>query len=1579
MDHAKTKVVRTFFDLPKDAASDMESAEFLAGFPSGRVLEWSALLESDRVLIISEAGMGKTFECQRARRRLWEEGQAAFYIELSTLVTDSIEDRFDNEEKKRFAGWQAAQTERAVFFLDSIDEFRITRASFEQAIKSVANSLSGHLGRCTIVITTRPIPFDREIIGRYLPVPPKPVVEEEQEVAFADIAMRVRKTKEVPAQASWRLVALTQLREDQMRIMAAEAGVNDVEKLFDEIGARNAHDFARRPLDFLALCGDWNETGAIRRHRDQIHTAIEIRLRPNKKRNELVPLDPTTARESAARLALAALLGRKFNIWHGDDADRASGDGALDPTRILTNRTPDELDTLLERALFGFANYGRVRFYHRSCIEYLAAERLSYLIDKGLPTRKLIELLFAPSPEGRRIVRPAMRPVAAWLAANNDFVRQEVLKHEPALLLHYGDPESLDLPLRRAALAGYVAAFGKGGWRGQAVPALQVQRFADQGLALDIARHWDKGVENPEVRETLLGLISAGKMVENSDLAYSVAIDVDLDVGSRIAALVALSQIEDRRLLALLDDMSSAGSSWPSGLRQRAIIELFPSHMSIDQLIGALANHVPKKRSNLGPATHISNVISHSLLTAGQLANLQRGIHALVAATASWNEAHYHMRSARQDLVPVLLTAGFQRLSGKDVDQDAVGAIALALLLARGDHHSDHDAHLLRAELEVASEDVRSKVFWTQDAILRANNPKGDRDARWRVSDLRSVGGIHLNHERDERWILAAISDESRHLEERQLALEVAILWTHQKAEPEVWIDHLLSQTSGTLELIDRTSKFQEIYLAPPEPNSWERRDAKRREEAHRKEAKGRASWIQFHRELLTNTDDAFSPSRLANTRWNFWRVMENDIEDRSQAGWNRGFVERMLNKELADRFKVAFAATWRDDRPSIRSERPDAEKNTYITRWQMGLLGIYAEAEDPNWTSKLNEDEASLACRYALLDLNQLPAWLEQLTNRHPRAVDSIIGRELEDELCSGTESHSMLLQYVRRSGDPVALLLLPRVRKWVKSVLAAPLSTRDRKIMDPAAEYLLAHGSTDDAEMLRVAAISAATTSSNRESLELWLPILGRIDAEAIVDTLERLAEHILPFKNSDFVRWIGILFGHHATMDLDAIRARPELLFRLVRLAIRHVRSQDDEPYTDERERGLRDEAEYARSMLTNAMLDARGVEAWKMKLSLASDPDVAGYRDRIIAIGREKLAEEIDFEILTEREVLQLEQHFEVAPRSRRQMAQLLLARLEDLDDLLRHDDTPRDLWFTIKKEFLLRREIAARLKNWARESYIVSQEPVTGEEKETDLRLSSTAGSLEATIELKIGEKWSFTALRKALHDQLVAKYMAPENRRVGALVISWRGKKIWKAPENGAPIAFQDVMKRLNADAQELIATLGSDAFVTVRGLYLGPVVFDEKSSASKLVKKASKTAGRSPATTGQGPNFRQPQTKRVAAKKAAPKNATTESTSLAKPSAKTTSSTHPKKSAAKKRALVTQPTASRAANSSEVNKGSPTVAPVAKRSIKKEFPTSTKKTTAKKMAVKQSAARRAIEEKNATAKKMSAAKKPAR
>lgn len=259
-DHQSARLHRSFRDISDVVGNAVEQPSILFQMGWKDLIGWGELLQSWRVLIVSEAGAGKTHECRAEQAARWAAGEPAFYFELAELSRNNPCDLLDAEEQVRFDAWLTSQSDIATVFLDSIDELKLTHGSFETALKRLGKAIAGQIGRVRIVVTTRPIPFDRALIEKHLPIPTQGEVVASDE-AFADIAMNRSRnqTKTADDQPGWRHVALMPLSNDQIRDMAAIQGVTDADALLKDVHKRNAEDFARRPQDLIELCVDWRD------------------------------------------------------------------------------------------------------------------------------------------------------------------------------------------------------------------------------------------------------------------------------------------------------------------------------------------------------------------------------------------------------------------------------------------------------------------------------------------------------------------------------------------------------------------------------------------------------------------------------------------------------------------------------------------------------------------------------------------------------------------------------------------------------------------------------------------------------------------------------------------------------------------------------------------------------------------------------------------------------------------------------------------------------------------------------------------------------------------------------------------------------------------------------------------------------------------------------------------------------------------------------------------------------------------------------------------------------------------------
>jgi hypothetical protein len=1435
-------IQRLFRDLSDAEVADIEKASQLARVGWTGSFGWEELLRSQRILIVSEAGAGKTYECRTQQERLWNAGEAAFFLDLATLATGSVRDMLSVEEEWRFDEWRRSQSEVATFFLDSIDELNLTLGKFDQALKRFNKSLEGQLGRVRVVITTRPVPIDRALIERYLSIP---IVSEAEPTAeaFADAVMdRKKKSDKEPDVKAWRNVGLMPLSTKQMREFAAVENVSDPDALLDDIRLRDAEEFAQRPQDLIELCSDWREHHRIRTHREQVETNIATKLKSRTNRNERAQLSQEKAIESASRLALAAMLVRKLTLRHSAESDSVEAtEAALDASRILPNLNGDERATLLERPLFGFASYGRVRFHHRSVVEYLAAKRIEVLLSRGISIKAAKRLLFTETAQGTRTVRPSMRPVAAWLALSRATVFDEIVAVDPVVLLDYGDPQSLTPPQRVKALEAYVSRYGGGGWRGLSTPRVQVHRFASPELGDAVNRLWLCDIENPEVRQLLLRIIGAGKISACANIAFEVAMGSERDRHERSLAIGALSKLNDPRMEQIARSLETDPGRWPDAVARHAMLDLFPEHLPAPRLAKILSR-VKESPRTIGELNYqLPRAIENDNMSPQYLDELREALFDLIVEDATWKSNEFpHLRTGRSDLLAAHIAACRRQCVEGVRTSKWIASAQLAIRLG-DDGQSNLDAKRdLGKALGGLSSDTREAAFWTEGAFLARLHQF--KDAWNRVYDLSHSGGIQLDAEKDGAWIRRRLSDPKEPIDQREMMLwaEMALV---SRGEPDYrkFLEGLklfVADAPGLIAIVENRLKPLE---GDAKFRKMEAEYQKRVKQEERKDAKAHASWVKFWREVVKSPSLVFAPDRAENTAWNLWKAVERAGSESRASGWNRRFIEAQFSKDIADRLRETMMAVWRKDKPTLRSERPDEEKGTFLVKWQFGLAAISAEAEDPNWAKRLSEEEAELACRYAPLELNGFPSWLESLAIVHPSPVDRVIGEELAKSLreVGDHPSYSLFLQNVSYASSIVAKLFVPRIRAWLRDLVKVDLNPKDQSAkqnLQQGIEILVKTGDNDDRKFIETVSSECLSDGLSIPFAAVWLRALLQLDPAAGVDVLEAgLAQSAISTEGSGAQLFASLFDGDRMGLNLAAPGFTPQLLLRLIRIAYRHVKVADDVRYEGAHWVGARDKAERGRNAILNALLATTGIEGWAAKLEMANDPLFAHFKDRAIALAQEKAAEEADGIALTESEYVILDRSGEAPPSTREAMFALMRDRLDDIDDLLLQDESPREAWAAIKDEHLMRREIARELKNAARQIYTVDQESVTGDEKETDIRLRSTLSKQIGTIELKLGNDRSGTDLFRTIKDQLLAKYMAADECRAGCLLVTIARERDWKHPKSGNKIGFEELIAVLNEEAGRLSQEIGGVSLMA-KGLDLRPRLKTEKQARSKHV-----------------------------------------------------------------------------------------------------------------------------------------------
>jgi len=1438
-------IERTFQDIPDGKIEDADQHEFLVSLGWSIGTSWGELLQSKRILIVSEAGAGKTYECKVQSQRLSNAGAPAFFVELSSLASANLRDLFDSEEEARLDGWLASPDEEATFFLDSVDELKLTQHSFELALKRFKKEIKDQLHRARIVITTRPIPFDESLIRTLLPIPPAQPKGTKEE-RFAEIMTRERLQQHDADDANeplgWRLVALMPLSDEQIKEFASQQRVEKPDLLLKALLRRKAQSFARRPQDLIELCADWRENQLhVRTHRDQVKTNIRVKLEARVDRREACELSSNKAWEGASRLALAMQVMRLFTIRHSAASDITRGDAALNPLRILSDWQPNEVKTLLERPLFGFASYGRVRFHHRSVMEFLAAERLTYLREQRMPLKALRRLIFAETKD-KIIVRPSKRPVAAWLALNIPSIFELLRDNEPEVLLNEGDPEALSLAQRKEILRAFAKRYCSSGWRGMDVPSIQVERFASADLADEIRKIWLEGMENPEVRIFLLGLIGGGGITSSAADVYDLLNSTNSSASDKIIALRTLAVLNDKSLYEVSAHIAEGDTYGSKRFVSRAVAVLFPQFMSADQLCKILRWIESKENTLWEGSRYITSIItsSESEIDYDVLVVLRESFVALLSEGLRWQHEWPHITSDFPQYCGILAAICLQGLK-QDVNKSWCQATVLALCLFNIHFFGISESiQNLREYLFDLSATDNCFLFWCADAFVQSLHFNSDFFRRFFAASGK-YSLVSLRFDRDYEWINNSLANKNRTVDDRAMLLEAVLHITpvHEiVGERRKKIESLVEDNPLLLKIFNTRVKVQ--IKNKKTSLRFSRKENSREDQKNRADAKRRAAWIEFWRSVTNKPDCEFSSEKSFATAWNLWNFMRRMSDDNTLSVWNRSAIEDFFDRATADRLQSVLTTIWRTESPTLPYERPVGSHNSYSERWELGLAAISAEAEDSEWAKKLTEEEALKAARHALLELNGLPQWIGTLVDAHPSAAE-ILWKEVSWELEQTPEvgSNSWLLQQLGDAPENVAKLFLPRLLTWLESgsachddIIATVMAYRLRHATRPIIKY------GDIATKAKLAQIAQERLACflSAELRDVWLSTLLQIDPERGVVAFENFASTVEPSARSEVVSCFSRFFGNRdSAVSLHNKLFTPRLLLRLLRLAYQHVRVEDDVHREGVFSPDARDDAQMARHNISNALFRIKGDEGFSAQLEMAADPLCGHLKDRLIAMADENWAQEIDAHAYDEQQAIALDKSCEAPAASNEAMFGILKDRLSDLDDFLLRDTSSRELWAGIDKEWILRRAIARELEIAANSLYTVDQEAVTADEKETDIRLRSVVGGYEAVIELKLGNERTAKYLRDTIKNQLVKKYLAAEKSRAGALLVAISKNRQWEHPDEGKKINIGELTELLRNEAERVQIALGSKVFIMIHLLDLRPRLSTEKKAKIKV------------------------------------------------------------------------------------------------------------------------------------------------
>ena len=111
---------RTFFRWSEDHAPGDWS--LLQRFSGGQ--DWSELLKLQRVIVLAEAGSGKSDELKAQAKIQRAAGRFAFYVPVQDVARAGLPAALSSRDRAVFASWKDS-SDQAWFFVDSVDELKL--------------------------------------------------------------------------------------------------------------------------------------------------------------------------------------------------------------------------------------------------------------------------------------------------------------------------------------------------------------------------------------------------------------------------------------------------------------------------------------------------------------------------------------------------------------------------------------------------------------------------------------------------------------------------------------------------------------------------------------------------------------------------------------------------------------------------------------------------------------------------------------------------------------------------------------------------------------------------------------------------------------------------------------------------------------------------------------------------------------------------------------------------------------------------------------------------------------------------------------------------------------------------------------------------------------------------------------------------------------------------------------------------------------------------------------------------------------------------------------------------------------
>lgn len=1164
---------RSFAPIPKDYSFNEEDYESELAFGLLESKKWKDLLMLPRVVILAEAGAGKTEEMRATSNKFREGGKKAFFLRLEHLSSD-FETALEIGTNEEFQEWVSSD-EIGWFFLDSVDEAKLSGPKqFDAAIRKFALKLGGHKQRTHIYITSRLSEWgpqtDLSLIKDKLPFRELQSTEKSEDDTFDSTDGASSSTTSSKSSGGQKIIepevfALRPLDQKQIRTFSASNNVQNLDDFILAIEKAEAKVFCGRPEDLLELIHYWSKHGKIGSRRRMIEESIQAKLiEKDPVRAKILTLSLEEALYGVEMLAAASTFMKTNRILvPAPQVDPQFKSEAIEVQAVLANWDMVQIGAFLQLPIFDEAVYGTVRFHHRSVKEYLTAKWLYRLLSEGKSHRAITSLFFAER-YGLKVIVPSMRPMLAWIILFDDRIRSKAIEIAPEISIEDGDPSTLPWEVRKNLLVRFCSHYSDRETRGLSIDISALRRFAHPDLAETIIQLLEEYSENTEICHLLLRMIWQGEIQVCGAKALEISLN-DENIRTRFYGFLALEAAgtEDQKK-ELVDSILADDSCTSKKLIGQLIISFAPQTLSIDDIPTLIQRIEKVDRHSFSEIRWALREFSQQKCPTENILEWIGGILPLIKEPPVIERRYHEVSRKYAWLLPCAILAAERLVANKHphaLDISVLEIISLAQSnRSWGEFYPEKNTlHKLVPEWK----ELNNALFWHNVELTRRGLDKKKKERLtdyWLVSCYEHYWKFS---EADFGQILEDLKSKSE-LDDRLVALSLAFAIYESENYEKSQLDLLSNAVKGVRELETALNSRLNPPPVSEKDKEWARENAlyKREDERRKKkEAENREEW----REWLKSNTRVLKDTSIA-SEGTIWKAVQYLMDwlnekDFNNSKWANPHWEVLIpefGKEVAEAYRDGCIDYWRKYRPKIISEgieNPNSTPNAVV----VGLNGLDMEANHiTEWPTNLSEEEAELACRYAVNELNGFPDWLPKLHEKYPKIVENFLTTEIEWEFAHFTGENNC--NYVLSDIDWQLNWIKPNLSTKILEFLKIYEPKQDDTVRKSLGIVLT---NLDKNTFLAITKDKVQKVSGSKQAM--WLATWMSVDAEEALEALASILEKFdKPEDATDFaMNFIVSLIGGRGDGGLSGPDSYKQIKYLLPLFNLMHKYIRSSEP--------------------------------------------------------------------------------------------------------------------------------------------------------------------------------------------------------------------------------------------------------------------------------------------------------------------------------------------------------------------------------------------------------------------------------